>query len=65
VLEAFRAVLGARVQDHTATFRSAGGDSLSYMQLLLLLEDCLGEVPDGWDEMTILELEHLREAAFV
>jgi hypothetical protein len=35
------------------------------MQLLLILEDCLGEVPDGWDEMTILELEHLREAAFV
>jgi acyl-CoA synthetase (AMP-forming)/AMP-acid ligase II len=65
VLEAFRAVLGSRVQDHTATFRSAGGDSLSYMQLLLMLEDCLGEVPDGWDEMTILELEHLREAAFV
>jgi acyl-coenzyme A synthetase/AMP-(fatty) acid ligase len=63
VLEAFGAVLGPRADDHTVTFRSAGGDSLSYMQLLLLLEECLGEVPEGWDEMTVLELEHLREAA--
>ena len=65
VLEAYRAVLGARVRDRTMTFREAAGDSLSYMQVLLLLEECLGAVPEGWDEMTVLELEHLREAAFV
>lgn len=59
VLEAFRTVLGARVRGRDTTFRAAGGDSLSYMQLFLLLEDCMGEVPDGWDEMTVLELEHL------
>jgi hypothetical protein len=64
VLDAYRAVLGARVKDHGTSFREAGGDSLSYMQVLLLLEACIGEVPDGWDEMTVLELERLREAAF-
>jgi acyl-CoA synthetase (AMP-forming)/AMP-acid ligase II len=65
VLEAYRAVLGPRVRDRTVTFREAGGDSLSYMQVLLLLEECLREVPEGWDEMTVLDLEHLREATFV
>jgi acyl-CoA synthetase (AMP-forming)/AMP-acid ligase II len=64
VLEAYRAVLGARVKDHGMSFREAGGDSLSFMQVLLLLEGLIGELPDGWDEMTVLELERLREAAF-
>jgi len=35
------------------------------MQVLLLLEECLREVPEGWDEMKVMQLEHLREAAFV
>jgi acyl-coenzyme A synthetase/AMP-(fatty) acid ligase len=63
VLDAFRLVLGARVADRTATFRSAGGDSLSYLQLYLLLEDCMGAVPAGWDEMSVQALEDLREPA--
>jgi len=65
VLEAYRAVLGPRVRDRTVTFREAGGDSLSYMQVLLSLEEILREVPEGWDEMTVMQLEHLREASFV
>lgn len=62
VLEAFRLVLGARVADDSVTFRQAGGDSLGYMQLHLLLEDVLGRLPPRWDEMTVADLEALREA---
>lgn len=65
VLEAYQMVLGPRVQDRTCTFQSAGGDSLRYMQTLLLLEECLNPVPENWAEMSVAELEDLRDNAFV
>ncbi len=65
VLQIFQTVLGGRAMGHHSTFREAGGDSLSFMQVFLLLEEYLGAVPAGWDDMTILDLEHCREAAFV
>lgn len=43
-----------------ATFRKLGGDSLSYVQVQMALEDYLGYVPDQWEFMTIDELEGLR-----
>lgn len=42
------------------SFTSLGGDSLSYLQVQLALEDRLGEAPPGWEDMSVLELEALR-----
>ena len=50
--------------DRDATFRSLGGDSLSYVQVQLALEEYLGHLPDDWESRTIDELERAgyREA---
>ncbi|MBU2677582.1 MAG: AMP-binding protein [Gammaproteobacteria bacterium] len=41
------------------TFKSLGGDSLNYVQMLMLLENHLGFVPPGWDRATVTELQKL------
>ena len=38
------------------SFLSLGGDSLAYVGCALALEQALGEVPHGWEEMTIERL---------
>lgn len=42
-----------------ASFVGMGGDSLSYVQVSIALEDVLGTLPEGWESMTIAELEAL------
>lgn len=39
-----------------STFVSLGGDSLSFIRVTMLLEDALGHLPNGWQEMPIGEL---------
>ena len=41
------------------TFISLGGDSLSYVQLLMELERYLGHLPQRWEQMPLSELEKL------
>ncbi|HVF33238.1 MAG TPA: AMP-binding protein [Acidimicrobiales bacterium] len=45
--------------DDGATFVSLGGDSLSYVEVAVGLEELLGAVPDDWPTRTIAELEGL------
>lgn len=40
-----------------STFKSLGGDSLNYVQLTMMLEKYLGQLPESWDQMPISELE--------
>jgi acyl-CoA synthetase (AMP-forming)/AMP-acid ligase II/acyl carrier protein len=42
------------------TFRSLGGDSLNYIQMLMLLETHFGIVPDEWDKMSIESMENIE-----
>ncbi len=44
------------------SFVSLGGDSLSYLQMQLALEERLGRAPEGWETMTLGELSALRPA---
>lgn len=49
-------------QTHVRTsdsFVSLGGDSLSYLQVQIVLDDRLGAAPRGWERMTIAQLESL------
>lgn len=41
------------------TFLSIGGDSLAFVQASLEIEKILGDIPDGWEEMTVAELDRL------
>jgi acyl-CoA synthetase (AMP-forming)/AMP-acid ligase II len=56
VRAAFRDVLGvARVGDGDS-FASLGGDSLSYVEMCLALEEAVGHLPHGWPERTVADL---------
>jgi acyl-CoA synthetase (AMP-forming)/AMP-acid ligase II len=41
------------------SFNSLGGDSLSYLQVQLFLEERLGHAPQGWESMPLSRLEGL------
>lgn len=58
----YRDVLGVDDVTDEDTFTSVGGDSLSYVELSVRLEELLGAVPDDWPERTLGDLERLAEA---
>jgi len=43
------------------TFKTLGGDSLNYVQMLMLLEEKFGIAPANWDRMSISELENIEK----
>lgn len=43
------------------SFKSLGGDSLNYIQMLMLLEARLGSAPSDWDKMSIQKLEQMTK----
>ena len=53
----FAEVLRLERVDDEDTFGSAGGDSLSYVELSVRLEELLGGLPDDWASRTVAELE--------
>jgi acyl-CoA synthetase (AMP-forming)/AMP-acid ligase II len=57
---AFRAAFGVQDLPDDATFVGLGGDSLSWVQVSVALEDVLGHLPDRWDTTPIGRLEQLR-----
>lgn len=57
VLQAFQSVFPRSRVEVDMSFRSLGGDSLALLQVQLLLEDYLSELPEGWEVMTIQDLE--------
>ncbi|MBT9471355.1 MAG: AMP-binding protein [Pseudomonadota bacterium] len=56
----FEAFLEGRPIDDDSSFEALAGDSLSYVQTHLALEDYLGVVPDDWDQWSVADLERLR-----
>jgi hypothetical protein len=50
---------GVSIRDED-TFRSLGGDSLNYVQMLILLEKHLGFAPMDWDKETVKQLESVK-----
>lgn len=44
------------------TFVSLGGDSLSYVEVALALEELLGDLPANWHLLAVADLERLAEA---
>jgi acyl-CoA synthetase (AMP-forming)/AMP-acid ligase II/peptidoglycan/LPS O-acetylase OafA/YrhL len=56
---AFAAVFGPGPVDDRSTFVSLGGDSLSYVEVSVRLEEALGYVPPSWHTTSIAELKRL------
>jgi acyl-CoA synthetase (AMP-forming)/AMP-acid ligase II len=60
VAAAFCEVLGRTDVGADDSFSALGGDSLSYVEMSLALEQVLGQVPPGWPQMTVRELARLE-----
>lgn len=60
VAELYASVLGVDRVAGDRTFVSAGGDSLSYVEVAMGLEELLGSLPEAWHLRTVDELEALR-----
>ena len=58
----FSAILGREVQQ-SDSFISLHGDSLSYVNVLIAIDEYLGKVPDNWESLTVAELDALSLAA--
>lgn len=56
----FARVLGCEVATDADTFADLGGDSLSYVEMSVRIEEALGYLPDGWHVMPIGELNRLE-----
>ena len=54
---AFASVFGSSSVDAGQSFVSLGGDSLSYVQISLLIEEHLGFLPEEWERLTVGELQ--------
>ena len=59
IAAAFASALGVSAPPADATFASLGGDSLSYVNASIGLEEVLGKLPLGWETMTIAALEEM------
>jgi acyl-CoA synthetase (AMP-forming)/AMP-acid ligase II len=53
----FAAALGREAVGRDDSFASLGGDSLTYVEVSLGLEEILGHVPAGWETMPVARLE--------
>lgn len=56
-----RLARGVPVLD-TDSFDSLNGDSLSYVQCAIAIEEALGEAPDGWEKLPLAQLRALARA---
>ena len=56
IATAWGEILGRKILSADESFATLGGDSLSFVQAFMVLEDRLGEVPEGWQFVTISEL---------
>ncbi|WP_392544526.1 non-ribosomal peptide synthetase [Oryzobacter telluris] len=57
----FAAILGRDDVGPDDTFASLGGDSLSYVEASLHVEECVGALPRGWHVMPLRDLEGLAD----
>lgn len=55
----YTAIARGRKISRRESFSSLGGDSLSYVHATLEIEGLLGYVPDGWENISLAELESL------
>jgi acyl-CoA synthetase (AMP-forming)/AMP-acid ligase II len=65
VADIFTTVIADRSVSSEDTFTELAGDSLSYVQASLALEEYLGNLPVHWERMTVFELEQLRSATSI
>lgn len=61
-LDIFSKVFTASEVTQDSSFESLNGDSLNYVQMMMLLEKKLGQLPDTWQKLSVREIEQLNIA---
>lgn len=55
----YAAMFSGRAIADSDSFVSLGGDSLTFVEAAMGVEDVLGHLPDGWQEMSVAQLERI------
>ncbi len=63
VVQLYRRLARGAPLAETDSFESLNGDSLSYVQCLIAIEEALGEAPDGWEKFSLARLRALAKTA--
>ena len=61
LIEAFERTFRRGELTKASSFTSLGGDSLNYVTLSLAIEEAIGHLPHGWENLSIRELEKLAD----
>jgi hypothetical protein len=61
-IDIFSKVFIASEVTQESSFESLNGDSLNYVQMMMLLEKKLGQLPDNWQKLSVREIEELNIA---
>lgn len=61
-LDIFSKVFTASEVTQESSFESLNGDSLNYVQMMILLEKKLGQLPENWQKLSVREIEQLNVA---
>ncbi len=61
ILESWKKIFNVRSISANDSFIGLGGDSLTYVQITISLEELLGSVPVNWEELSISELSECLE----
>ena len=61
-LDIFSKVFTASEVTQESSFESLNGDSLNYVQMMILLEKKLGQLPENWQKLSVREIEELNIA---
>lgn len=63
IAEIYRNILQVDTVAPADSFITLSGDSMSYVEMSVVLGDVLGTLPDSWHILTIMELEQMRRVA--
>lgn len=63
VLHLFRSFFHLKTVQPTDTFETLGGDSLNYIQFSMAFERRFGALPNGWQKMSVLDLQNSMKTA--
>jgi lysophospholipase L1-like esterase len=61
LIESYRKALGMADVRSTDSFLELGGDSVSFVEISLVLEDYLGYLPENWETMSIESLQSMAQ----
>jgi amino acid adenylation domain-containing protein len=61
IIQSWQRILGIKNINPDDSFITLGGDSLSFVQITVELDEILGQLPDNWENKSVSELSTIKE----